>query len=64
MEDELDDAGAVAQVDEDKSAVVAAPVDPARDADGRADVAGAQLAAPGVAVLVGARRPQAACPLM
>ena len=31
MEDELDDAGAVAQVDEDQAAVVAAAVDPAGD---------------------------------
>ena len=32
MEDELEDAGAIAQVDEDQPTVVAAAVDPARDA--------------------------------
>ncbi len=36
VEDELDDARAVAQVDEDQPAVVAAAVDPAGDADRRA----------------------------
>ena len=39
VEDELDDARAVAQVDEDQAAVVAAAVDPAGDADLAADVA-------------------------
>ena len=39
MEDELDEPGAVAQVDEDQAAVVAPAVHPAGHADGRADVA-------------------------
>jgi hypothetical protein len=57
VEDELDEPRAVAQVDEDQPAVVAAAVDPARDADLLADARGVELAAPGVAVAVGARRP-------
>ena len=56
-EDELHEARAVAQVDEDQPAVVAPAVDPAGDAHGLADARRAQLAAPGVAVLVRARRP-------
>ena len=47
--DELDDAAAVAQVDEDEVAVVAAARDPAGEADLAADVGGAQLAGIGVA---------------
>ena len=62
VEDELDDPGAVAQVDEDQPAVVAAAMHPAGDADGRVDVAGAQLAGPGVAEGVGARRPHRGLP--
>ena len=58
MEDELDQAGAVAQVDEDQAAVVAAAVDPARDARLGVDPVGEHLAAPGVAVVVGPRRRQ------
>ena len=42
--DELHQPGAVAQVDEDQPAVVAAAVDPAGDADGLADARGAELA--------------------
>ena len=56
MEDELDDAGAVAQVDEDQPAVVAAAVDPAGDPDLGVDPVGQHLAAPGVAVLVRSQR--------
>ena len=44
VEDELHQAGAVAKVDEDQPAVVAAAVHPARDANGRPD---AVVAAPG-----------------
>ena len=62
VEDELDDARAVAQVDEDQAAVVAAAVDPAGDADGLADARGVELAGPGVAVGVGARRPHRPSP--
>ena len=43
VEDELHDPGAVAQVDEDQPAVVAAPVHPARDARRRARPRGVQL---------------------
>ena len=57
MEDELDDAGAVAQVDEDQPAVVAAAVDPAGDPDLGVDPVAEHLAAPGVAVAVGAAAP-------
>jgi hypothetical protein len=56
VEDELDDARAVAEVDEDEAAVVAPAVHPAGDADPLAYPAGVQLAAPGIAVRVGARR--------
>ena len=62
VEDELDDPGAVAQVDEDQPAVVAAAVHPAGHAHGRVDVAGAQLAGPRVAVEVRARGPHRALP--
>ena len=55
MEDELDDAGAVAQVDEDQAAVVAAAVDPAGDPGLGVDPVGEHLAAPGVAVAVRAQ---------
>ena len=59
VEDELDDAGAVAQVDEDQPAVVAPAVDPAGHAHALADAGGVELAGPGVAVralaLVGSR---------
>src|SRR6476646_6140314 len=61
-EGELDDTGAVAAVAEDQPAVVAPAVHPAGDAHGRVDVAGAQLAGPGVAVGVGARGPHSALP--
>ena len=56
VEDELQDAGAVAQVDEHQAAVVAAAVDPAGHADGVADARGVELAGPRVAVGVGPRR--------
>src|SRR5207248_1475031 len=56
VEDELDEPAAVAQVDEDQVAVVAAAVDPAGEADVALRVAAAQVAAPGVAVGVRARR--------
>ena len=49
LEDELDLAGVVAQVDEDETAVVAAGVDPAGDRQALPDVLGTQLAAPDVA---------------
>ena len=55
VEHELHDARAVAQVDEDQPAVVAAAVHPAGDARLRAGALGGQLAAPGVAVAVGSR---------
>ena len=55
VEDQLDQSGAVAQVDEDESAVVAAAVHPAGDPHLRVDAVGQRLAAPGVSVLV---RPQ------
>src|SRR5262249_26903731 len=47
VEDELDESGAIAEVDEHEPAVVAAPVDPARDALLRADAVAEHLAAPG-----------------
>ena len=49
VDDELHDAAAVAEVDEDEAAVVAAAIDPAGERDGTADVAGRELAAVGVA---------------
>src|SRR5689334_2657074 len=55
VEDELDDAGAIAQVDEDESAVVAPPVHPARDPRLAPDSVAEHLPAPGVAIAVGAR---------
>ncbi len=55
VEDELDDAGAVAQVDEDQAAVVAAAVDPAGDPRLGVDAVAEHLAAPGVAVPVRAQ---------
>ena len=55
MEDELDDAGAVAQVDEDQPAVVAAAVDPAGDPHLGIDPVAQHFAAPGVAVAVRAQ---------
>ena len=55
MEDELHEARAVAQVDEDQPAVVAAAVDPAGHADLVADAGGVEGAGPGVAEGVGAR---------
>ena len=54
MKDELDQPGAVPQVDEDQAAVVAAPVHPARDAGLGVDAVVEDPAAPGVAV--GVRR--------
>ena len=54
VEDELDEPGAVAQVDEDQAAVVAAAVHPAGDAGLGVDPVAEHLAAPGVAV--GVRR--------
>ena len=57
MEDELDEPGAVAEVDEDQAAVVAAAVHPAGDPRLGVDPVGEHLAAPGVAV---ARSPAAA----
>ena len=57
VEDELEHAAAVAQVDEDQAAEVAAARDPARDPDGLARPLGVELARPGVAVGVRARRP-------
>ncbi len=60
MEDELQDAGAVAQVDEDQPAEVAAARHPARDADGLPRPLRVQLAGPRVAVAVRARRSHSA----
>ena len=45
VEDDLGDAGAVAQVEEDEVAVVAAAVDPAHEGDGLAGVGCAEFAA-------------------
>ena len=56
MEDELDEPGAVAQVDEHEAAVVAAAVDPAGQPGVGVDPVAEHLAAPGVAVLVRAQR--------
>jgi hypothetical protein len=53
MEDELDDPGAVTQIDEDQPPVIAAPVDPARDAHLRAGPIAQHLAAPGIPIAVG-----------
>ena len=55
MDDELHEPGAVAQVDEDQPAVVAAAMDPAGHPHRVADARGAQVAGPGVAVAVGCR---------
>src|SRR5205085_6824494 len=55
VEDELDEAAAVAQVDEDQPAVVAAAVHPAGDADVAAGVTEREVAGPAVAEAVGAR---------
>ena len=52
VEHELQQPRAVAQVDEDQAAVVAAAVYPTGDADLAARVGGAQLAAPAIAVAV------------
>src|SRR4051812_27528987 len=52
MEDELEDAGAVAQVDEDQPAVVAAPVHPAGHPGLVANAVAEHLATPGVAEAV------------
>jgi hypothetical protein len=45
VEDDLGDAGAVAEVEEDEVAVVAAAVDPAHEGNGLAGIGGAQVAA-------------------
>jgi hypothetical protein len=45
VEDDLRDAGAVAEVEEDEVAVVAAAVDPAHEDNVLAGVGGAQIAA-------------------
>ncbi len=55
MEHELDDPGAVAQVDEDQPAVVAPAVHPAGNSRARACALGGQLPAPGVAIGVRSR---------
>src|SRR5215213_5487538 len=56
MKDELDEPGAVAQVDEHQPAVIAAAMDPPGKAGLRIDAVGEHLAAPGIAVLVGPQR--------
>ena len=56
VEDELHQPGAVAEVDEDEPAVVAAAVDPAGDPHLGADPVWQHLAAPGVSVGVGPQR--------
>src|SRR6185437_13306664 len=53
VQHELQQPGAVSQVDEDQPAVVSAAVHPARDARLRASALGGELAAPGVPVAVG-----------
>ena len=55
VHDELHEPRAVAQVDEDQPAVVAAAMDPAGDADLGAAARGGQVAGPGVAEGVGSR---------
>jgi hypothetical protein len=55
MEDELDDARPIAQVDEDQAAVVTTAVNPAGDASGRAGAGAGQLGGPGVTEGVAAR---------
>ena len=62
VEDELDEPGAVAQVDEDQPAVVAAAVDPAGDATSSPVRPASSDPAPGVAVGVGARRAHQSVP--
>ena len=52
VEDELNEPGAVPEIDEDEAAVVAAAVDPAGDADLGVDPIREDLAAPRVSVLV------------
>ena len=56
VEDQLHQPGPVAQVDEDEAAVVAPAMDPARDAHLRVDPVREDLPAPGVAVVVRAKR--------
>ena len=56
VEDELHDARAVAQIDEDQPAVVAPAMHPAGHPGLGVRPLGGQLAAPGIAVAVGARR--------
>ena len=53
MEEELDDPRAVTQIDEDQPAVIAAPVDPARDTHLGAGPVAQHLAAPGIPIAVG-----------
>jgi hypothetical protein len=45
IEDDLRDAGVIAQVDENQAAVIAAAIDPAVELDSTAFVGGTQLAA-------------------
>jgi hypothetical protein len=52
MEDDLKDSRAIAQIDEDQSAVIAAPMNPASDARLATDLVGSQITTPTVAVLV------------
>src|ERR1700691_3492463 len=56
MEDELHKTGAVAHVDEDQAAVVAAAVHPAGDARRGVGAGGRELGGPGVAKAVWLRR--------
>src|ERR1700684_2641718 len=56
MKDELDDARALAQVDEDQSAVVTAAVHPAGDADLIARARCVELSRPRIPIAVGPRR--------
>ena len=55
IDHELDDAGVVAQVDEDEPAVVATTGDPPSDRDPVADLLGANVA--GIEVTPGVHRP-------
>src|SRR5207302_8854373 len=61
VEDHLDQAPAVAEVDEDQAAVVAAAGDPAVEVDLVADVLGAELAALDRAVAAHARASESSC---
>ena len=56
VKNELDDAGSIAQVDEDQTSVIAAPMHPARNSGRGAGALGGELAGPRVTVGVRPRR--------